>query len=186
MTAEPKDTIVKDNCALDRKLDGTNVLLPIHVAASAPAGDYPVRLHARGLMDGNAVEHSAEILYWWERVGKVTGVVEEQKLVVTVTDLPPVVFEPPESLAVTPGKVARLRVLVRRYDDGKAALRIEPETPVDGVNFENNELLPGMPAIELKLTPANSFKPGWIKLRAGSSVSPPIELKVQSSQEDEP
>src|SRR5215471_7486571 len=26
--AEPKDTIVKDNCALDRKLDGTNVLLP--------------------------------------------------------------------------------------------------------------------------------------------------------------
>ena len=185
MTAEPKDTIVKDNCALDRKLDGTNVLLPIHVAASAPAGDYPVRLHARGLMDGKAVEHSAEILYWWERVGKVTGVVEEQKLVVTVTDLPPVVFEPPESLAVTPGKVARLRVLVRRYDDGKSALRIEPETPVDGVDFGNNELLPGLPAIELKLTAASSFKPGWIKLRAGSSVSPPIELKVESSQEEE-
>jgi hypothetical protein len=185
MTAEPKDTIVKDNCALDRKLDGTNVLLPIHVAASAPAGDYPVRLHARGLMDGKVVEHSAEILYWWEHVGKVTGVVEEQKLVATVTDLPPVVFEPPESLPITPGKVARLRVLVRRYDDGKSSLRIEPETPVAGVNFENNELLPGMPAIELKLTASSSFKPGWIKLRAGSSVSPPIELKVQSSQEEE-
>ncbi|PYV40202.1 MAG: hypothetical protein DMG06_20965, partial [Acidobacteria bacterium] len=60
MTAEPKDTIVKDNCALDRKLDGTNVLLPIHVAATAPAGDYPIRLRARGLMDGKVVEHSAE------------------------------------------------------------------------------------------------------------------------------
>jgi hypothetical protein len=182
MTAEPKDTIVKDNCALDRQLDGTNVLLPMHIAADAPAGDYPIRLHARGVMDGKVVEHTAEILYWWEHVGKVTGAVEEQKLVATVTDLPPVVFEPPESIPVTPGKVARLRVLVRRYDDGKSPLRIEPETPVEGVRFENNELAPGTPTIELKLTASASFKPGWIKLRAGSSVSPPIELKAQSDQ----
>jgi hypothetical protein len=185
MTVEPKDTIVKDNCALDRKLDGTNVLLPMHAAGDAPDGDYPIRLHARGVMEGKVVEHTAEILYWWEHVGKVTGAIEEQKLVATVTDLPPVVFEPPESLPVTPGKVARLRVLVRRYDDGKSSLTIEPESPVDGVKFENNELSPGMPNIELKLTASNSFKPGRIKLRAGSSVSPPIELKMQT-QEDAP
>jgi quinohemoprotein amine dehydrogenase alpha subunit-like protein len=184
MTAEPRDTIVKDNCALDRRLDGTNILLPIHTAADASAGDYSVLLRARGVMDGKVVEHTAEILYWWEHVGKVTGAVEEQKLVATVTDLPPVVFESPESLPLTPGKVARLRVLVRRYDDGKSSLRIEPESPVDGVKFENNELPPGMGTIELKLTASNSFKPGWIKLRAGSSVSPPIELKMQNQQED--
>ena len=185
MTAEPKDTIVKDNCALDRQLDGTNVYIPMHVAADAPAGDYPIRLHARGVMDGKTVERTAEILYWWEHVGKVTGALEEQQLVATVTDLPPVVFEPPESVSIAPGKVARLQFLVRRYDDGKSALSIEPETPIDGVKFEGNVVPPGKPNVELKLTASGPFKPGWFKLRAGSAVSPPIELKEQTSQEDE-
>jgi hypothetical protein len=184
MTAEPKDTIVKDNCALDRQLDGTNVRLPMHIAADAPGGDYAIRLHARGVMDGRVVEHIAEILYWWEHVGKVTGAVEEQKLVATVTDLPAVVFEAPESVSIAPGKVSRLQFLVRRYDDGQSTLRIEPETPIVGVKFENNEVPPGKPNAELKLTATSAFKPGWIKLRAGTSVSPPIELKVKT-QEDE-
>jgi hypothetical protein len=185
MTAEPKDTIVKDNCALDRQLDGTNVNLPMHIAADAPAGDFPIRLHARGVMDGKVVERTAEILYWWEHVGKVTGSVEEQQLVATVTDLPAVVFEAPESVSIAPGKVARLQFLVRRYDDGRSTLKIEPESPIEGVKFDNNELPPGKPNAELKLTAANAFKAGWFKLRAGSSVSPPIELKVQTAQEDE-
>ena len=185
MMAEPKDTIVKDNCALDRQLDGTNVNLPLHIAADAPAGDYPVRLHARGVMDGKVVEHTAEILYWWEHVGKVTGAVEDQKLVATVTDLPAVVFEAPESLSVAQGKVARLRVQVRRYDDGKSPLKIEPENPVEGVKFESNELPAGMVTAELKLTASSAFKPGRFKLRSGSSLSPPIELKLKNSEEDE-
>jgi hypothetical protein len=184
MTAEPKDTIVKDNCALDRQLDGTNVYLPLHIAADAPAGDYQIRLHARGVISGKVVEHTAEILYWWEHVGKVTGAVEEQKLVATVTDLPAVVFEPPEEVSVAPGKVARLQFLVRRYDDGKSTLKIEPVTPIEGVKFENSELPPGKPNAELKLTAAENFKPGWFKLRAGTSLSPPIELKAKT-QEDE-
>jgi hypothetical protein len=182
--AEPKDTIVKDNCALDRQLDGTNVRVPMHVAADAPGGDYPIRLHARGVMDGRVVEQTAEILYWWEHVGKVTGAVEEQKLLATVTDLPAVVFEAPESVSIAPGKVSRLQFLVRRYDDGQSTLRIEPETPIAGVKFENNEVPPGKPNAELKLTATSAFKPGWIKLRAGTSVSPPIELKAKT-QEDE-
>jgi len=37
----------------------------------------------------------------------------------------------------------------------------------------------------LKLTASGPFKPGWFKLRAGAAVSPPIELKEQTSQEDE-
>ncbi len=185
MTAEPKDTIVKDNCALDRQLDGTNVNLPMHIAADAPAGDYPVRLHARGIMDGKVVEHTAEILYWWEHVGKVTGAVEEQRLVATVTDLPAVVFEAPESLSVAQGKVARLRVQVRRYDEGKSPLKIEPESPIEGVKFESSDLPPGMVTAELKLTASSAFKPGRFKLRSGSSVSAPIELKLKNSEEDE-
>ena len=185
MTAEPKDTIVKDNCALDRQLDGTNVYLPVHVAADAPDGNYTVRLHARGVMDGRVVEHTAEILYWWEHVGKVTGAVEEQQVVATVTDLPAVVFEAPEEVSVAPGKVARLQFLVRRYDDGKSTLKIEPVKPIEGVKFENNEVPPGKPNAELKLVAGEKFKAGWFKLRAGTSVSPPIELKEKTGEDEQ-
>jgi len=185
ITAEPKDTIVKDNCALDRQLDGTNVYLPMHVSADAPAGDHAITLHARGVIDGRVVEHTAEILYWWEHVGKVTGSVEDQKILATVTDLPAVVFEPPESVSIAPGKVARLQFLVRRYDGGKSSLRIEPESRMEGITFEGAEVPPGTPNVQLKLKADPSFKPGWFQLRAGSSVSPPIELKLKTSQEDE-
>jgi hypothetical protein len=53
------------------------------------------------------------------------------------------------------------------------------------VKFVNNEVPAGKANAELKLTATSSFKPGWMKLRAGSSVSPPIELKAKTSQEDE-
>jgi hypothetical protein len=185
MVAAPKDTIVKDNCALDRQLDGTNVYLPMHVEAGAPAGDHLIRLHARGVLEGKVVEHTAEILYWWEHVGKVTGAVEDQTLLATVTDLPGAVFEPPESISIEPGKVARLQFLLRRYDGGESPLRIEPLAPIEGITFESKEAPPGKPNVELKLAAAASFKPGVFQLRAGSSVSPPIELKVKTSQEDE-
>jgi len=50
--------------------------------------------------------------------------------------------------------------------------------------YENNEVPPGKPNAELKLTAAGSFKAGWFKLHTGSSISPPIELKAKT-QEDE-
>ena len=185
MTAEPKDTIVKDNCALNRQLDGTNVNLPLHVAADVPVGEHAIRLHARGVSDGKVVEHTADILYWWEHVGKVSGPVEDQMLLTTVTDLPAVVFEVPESISVAPGKVTRLQFLLRRYDGGKSPLKIDPLAPIDGITFEGQEAPPDKPNMELKVIAAGSFKPGRFQLRTGSSVSPPIELKVKTSQEDE-
>jgi hypothetical protein len=183
VTAQPADTIVKDNCALDRQLDGTNIYVPIRVAADAATGETPLKLRARGLLDGKVVEHTADILYWWEHVGKVSGPTQEQKLLATVMELPPVVFETAPFFPVTPGKSARLQALVRRYDGGRTPLKIEPEGPVEGVTFESYEMLPGAPPIvELKLKVADSFKMGMVKLRAGSATSPPIVLTVQENE----
>jgi hypothetical protein len=194
--AQPKDTVVKDNCALDRQLDGTNVSISIHVAAGTPTGLYPLRLRARGVTDGKVVEHTAEILYWWERVGKVSGPVEDQKLIAAVTDLPPVVlevnhssrpgtFEPAEFISLAPGKVARLPILVHRYDGGNSPLTIEPESPVEGLTFENNVLPPGKLICELKLRAGQSFKPGRFRLRAGASLSPPITLMPDNPEDQQ-
>jgi hypothetical protein len=182
-TAEPKDTIVHDNCALPRKLDGTDMMLPLHVAADAPAGSRPIRLHARGTMDGKTVEHTAEILYLWESVGKITGAVEDQQLVATVTPLPGVVLDPPQTLTLTPGKVARLKVRVQRFDGGTTPLTLEPQSGLAGVKFENNVLAPGSSQIELRVNAAGPVAVKSFRLRAGDAVSPPIELKMESTEE---
>ena len=175
--AEPKDTIVKDNCALERRLDGTDVPVPFQVAADAPLGTYPIHLRARGANNGKSIEHGADIFYLWESVGRVTGPVQTQELIATVVDLPPIVLETPENVTLSPGKASRLRVLVSRFDDIKAPLTIEPDSPLPGVRFENNVLSPGASQIELRVTATGAVKSGRFRLRAGAAVSPPIEIK---------
>ncbi len=181
--AEPKDTIVKDNCALERKLDGTDVLVPLQAAADARAEGRPIRLHARGTMDGKTVEHTAEILYLWESVGKVTGPTEDQQVVSTVTSLPAVLLDTPESVALSPGQVARLKVVVQRFDGGKEALKIEPEPALPGVKFENNVIEPGSSHVELRVSAAGPVTAKSFRLRAGEAVSPAIALKAESTEE---
>jgi quinohemoprotein amine dehydrogenase alpha subunit-like protein len=181
--AEPKDTIVKDNCALDRKLGGTNVMLPLDVTADAQPGVHTIRLHARGTMNGKTVEHGAEIQYQWESVGKISGPIEEQKLVATVTELPPVLLETPESVALTAGKVARMKVRVRRFDDGKSPLTLAADPALDGVKLENNVLEAGAIQVELRLTASGPVTVKSFCLRAGSAVSPPIEIKMEAAEE---
>ncbi|HYM09199.1 MAG TPA: PPC domain-containing protein [Bryobacterales bacterium] len=183
VVAEPKDTILKDNCALNRRMDGTDVLVPIHVGPEVKPGVYPILLRARGTMNGKTVEHTAEVFYQWESVGKITGPITEQKLLATVTTLPPVVLEPPDTVTLKAGKQARVRVLVQRFDGGKTPLTLEPEPALPGVKVENNVAQPGASqVVELRLTAAGAVKPGWFRLRAGAAVSPPIELKREKDE----
>ena len=182
-TAEPKDTIVHDNCALERKLDGTDVQLPLHAAVDAPAGPRAIQLHARGTMEGKTVEHSAKIVYRWESVGKITGSIEEQALIATVTDLPGILVETPESLALTPGKIARMKVRVQRFDGANGPLTLVPQPALEGVKIENNVLEPGASQVELRLSAASPLSVKSFRLRAGEALSPPIELKSEAAEE---
>ncbi len=175
--AEPKPTIVTDDCALERRLDGTDVSVPLTVASDAGLGAYTLRLRARGVLNGRVVEHGAEIQYKWDTVGKVSGPIEDQQLVATVAALPPVLLEPPESLTLAAGKPVRFRVLVTRFDGGKTPLTVEPETPIAGIAFENNVLAPGASQIELRITASGPIKPGSFRLKAGPGISPRIALK---------
>jgi hypothetical protein len=184
--AEPKPTIVTDDCSLKRRLDGTDVQAPLRVAADAAPGSYSLRLRARGVLSGRTVEHGAEIQYKWDSVGKVSGPIEDQQLVATVVDLPPVLLEPPETLTLSVGKPARFRVLVTRFDGGNAPLIVEPETPLDGVQFENNVLAPGASQVELRITASGRIKPGSFRLKAGLGLSPLIALRDgQGGREDD-
>jgi hypothetical protein len=183
-TAEPKPTIVTDDCSLERRLDGTDVHVPIRVAANAAPGYYALRLRARGVLSGRTVEHGGEVQYKWESVGKVSGPIEDQQLVATISDLPPVLLEAPESLTLTSGKPTRFRVLVTRFDGGQTPLTVEPETPLDGVKFENNVLAPGASQVEMRVTASGRVKPGSFRLKAGPGISPAITLRVGQGSED--
>src|SRR5207249_4121288 len=145
-----------------------------------------LRLRARGVLFGRTVEHAGEVQYKWESVGKVSGPIEDQQLIATISELPPVLLEPPETLTLTFGKPARFRVLVTRFDDGKTPLTVEPETPLEGVKFENNLLAPGASQVEMRVTASAPAKPGSFRLKAGPGISPAITLRVgQGSEEDD-
>jgi len=180
--AEPTPTIVVDNCALKRRLDGTNVDLPVHCDQSAAPGLYPLRVRARGTYRGRAVEHSAEILFEWESAGKVTGPVSEQTLIATITDLPPVLLEAPSSLVLSPGKTARLRVLVTRFDGAATPLTLIPEPAVEGLTFENNVVSLGASRVELRIKADASLKSATFRLRAGDAFSAPIKLELRTGE----
>lgn len=170
--AEPRNTPTKDTCGNNLWLDGTNVELPVHVAAGAAPGSYPIRLRARG----KNIEHAATILFRWGSAGKITGPVSDQTLLATVTDLPPVLLDPPESITFRPGKPARLRVLVSRFDDAKTPLTFELAEPSTTLILENNVAPPGANQLELRLLAST---PQTVRLRAGHALSPPIELKME-------
>ena len=105
-------------------------------------------------------------------------------MIATVTDLPPVLLEPPESVALVPGKVARLKVRVQRFDGASGPLTLIPEPSIEGVKFENNVLDPGSGQLELHLTATGPVAVKSFRLHAGSAVSPPIELKMEQPEEN--
>jgi hypothetical protein len=180
--AEAVPTIVVDNCALKRRLDGTNVDLPVTAEAGATPGLYPLRVRGRGVSGGRTVEHSAEIQFAWETVGKVTGPVSEQSIFATITDLPPVLLEAPARVALWPGKTARLRVLITRFDGAARPLSLSSEPVVAGLTLENHIVAPGASRIELVLKAEDSLRSTSFRLRAGDALSEPIKLEMRSGE----
>ena len=108
---------------------------------------------------------------------------EDQQLAATITDLPPILLETPETLTLEPGKPARLKVRVKRFDGGKTPLTIEPDQVLEGVKFDGNVLEPGSSQLELRVSAGGTVKATSFKLRAGAAVSPPIELKSEPVEE---
>ena len=55
---------------------------------------------------------------------------------------------------------------------------------MEGVRFENNVLEQGSSQVELRVTASGAVPVKSFRLRAGSAVSPPIELKMGKDEED--
>jgi hypothetical protein len=146
--AEPKNTSYTGTCGEIHYLDGTNVAVPLTVAADAALDLSRVVFRARGVMKGRVVEREARARYWKSRI-RVMGDAEEPALWATVADLPGVVFQTPER-----ARVGKITVILTRLDESAEALMI------DGDGVEAQVVGAGVTRAEVTLT-----RPGEVRLR---------------------
>jgi hypothetical protein len=118
-TAEPKNSIVKDTCGVDREIDGTIVLLPLH-AAGAPVARSEFRIKGRGVMDGRTVERTAIVRYEHAAAGYTYGPMEVQTAELTIVPQPRVLISAPESITIGPEQETLVNVSVRRFGEAKS------------------------------------------------------------------
>ena len=184
--AEPRNTVYKGTCGEDLPIHGTDVQLQLEVAEETPAGHYTLGVRARGQSAGKRTERTADVLYRWGSVGKIMGPTQDQQLLVTVTDLPPVVLETPERFSVTAGKLGRLKVVAMRYLNPEKPLELQPDSLPPGVRLEQTVLAPGFTQLEVLLKSSAEAEPGTypMVLSAGEVDSPPIELKISGQKEN--
>lgn len=118
-TAEPKNTIVKDTCGVDREVDGTIVLLPVR-ALSAHSGLSEFLVKGRGVMNGNTVEHTAIVRYEHAAAGHIYGPMQVQKAEMTIATPPKVLLSMTDRISVDAGKETPVTINVRRFGEAKS------------------------------------------------------------------
>jgi hypothetical protein len=108
-TAQPKNSVVKDTCGVDRIIDGTEVFLPVR-ADKAAAGHFNFRIKARGTMGGTLVEHEAAVYYFHQAAGYIYGPMEFQRAELTVNATPDVILTAAGKLSLNRGGSKKLQV----------------------------------------------------------------------------
>jgi hypothetical protein len=83
--AQPVNTRFRGTFGEDFFFDGTNIDVPLKAQEGAPAGAWPLRVKARGVMNGKAVERTAVVFHHWYQTGFLRGPTQEQQFILTVS-----------------------------------------------------------------------------------------------------
>jgi Bacterial pre-peptidase C-terminal domain len=129
IVVQPVNTPFRNTCGEEHVLDGTNVEVPLQVAANAPQVLSQIRFKGRGVMDGRTVEREAHTRYWWRVNQKILGDAQTGRLHITIADSPELLLSAADKVTVVPGKAASIKVLVDRFDAGNVPLEIAGEAP---------------------------------------------------------
>ena len=148
-TAEPKNTIVKDTCGVDREVDGTIVLVPVKVQGAGP-GRSEFLVKARGLVNGTPVERTAVVRYEHAAAGYTYGPMEVQKAELTIATAPKVLLSIADRINVDRGKGTAVAVGVRRFGDAKSGA-IKLRTSGSGVKPTEMEVPEGARSAKLPI-----------------------------------
>ncbi|MEP6538001.1 MAG: PPC domain-containing protein, partial [Bryobacteraceae bacterium] len=172
-TAEPKDSVVKDTCGVDRVIDGTLVFLPVRADASA-AGHFPFRIKARGTMGGKIVEHEASVHYFHQAAGYVYGAMEFQRADLTVNPAPEVVLASAGKVSVSPGADKKLEISLLRPDAGNAGpLQIRAGRLPSGITAEAVAVPAGAAKVTLTIKASPEAVSGPMAVQAVDAAGKP-------------
>jgi len=129
IVVQPVNTPFRNTCGEEHVLDGTNVEVPLQVAANAPLVLSQIRFKGRGVMEGRTVEQEAHTRYWWRVNQKILGDAQTGRLQITIADPPELVLSAADKVNVVPSKPSSIKVLVDRFDESSLPLEIYAETP---------------------------------------------------------
>jgi hypothetical protein len=164
ITVPIEPTHFKGTCAEDNILDGTEVEIPLKVAANAPVSLNKITFRARGVMSGRTVEHPVAANYWWHNIQKIWGPAETPELYATIVDRPNVVLDVPDRVSAPKGRQGIIKVVITRLDGGKAPLDLHALNTA-GVAVEPAVVPPGGTLADVKVT-TSSEAPVVIVLEA--------------------
>jgi hypothetical protein len=170
---------------VDRVVDGTIVLLPLKVG-EIPPGRFPIKIKARGSMNGRTVEHEAVVRYQNLSAGYIYGPMQVQKAELTVASPPKVILDAGESISVGPDASHAITVTVRRFGDAKnTAVTIQPRQLPAGISAGPVQVPPNVKTATLQVKADRNASGGPVVLQAVSSSgsllgeSDPILLEVK-------
>jgi hypothetical protein len=187
--AEPKDSVVKDTCGVNREIDGTIVLVPIR-AGLAAEGRFDLRIKARGVMEGSTVEHAAILCYQYRAAGLMYGPMQVQKAELNVAAAPGVILGVADKVSVVPGREGQLKVTVRRFGEANdRALVVRTKQAPEGIVLDPIQVPAGSKSATLAIKAGPGVSHAVVILEAvnpdgrsvGESVPFIVEVKPEST-----
>jgi len=173
-TAQPKDSVVKDTCGVDRVIDGSLVFLPVR-ADSSTAGHFNFRIKARGNMGGKLVEHEASVHYFHQAAGYVYGPMEFQRAELTVNATPEVILNFAGKVSLSPGVDKKVEISLLRPNAGNAGpLQIKAGQLPTGVTAEAVAVPAGANKVTLTIKTKPEASSGPMAFQAVDAAGKPV------------
>ena len=180
---------MKDTCGVDRVLDGTIVILPLHAAAVAKLGQSTFRVKALSVMGGVSVEHQAISFYPHLSAGYIYGPAKIAGTGLTIVPPPAVLLSTSDGWNLTSGSKKTLKVTIQRFGEMKnKPLTIRAQRVLDGLLVDSVQVVPDRKEARLTATAGNITSSGTVILEAlnaegnavGKSAAIPVEVRPEA------
>ena len=147
VSVPPENTYYRGTDAEDKWLDGTRVEVPLIAAPDAPLASQPIRIRARGVMEGRTVEREGRVLYEYNPTGfmarrRVNSLPDDDRMILTITDAPTLTLDAPGEFTIVKGEPKKLEVSLRWWGEPAGPVKLRIESLPDGVSIPEMEVTP--------------------------------------------
>ncbi len=148
ITVAAENTYYRGTDAEDKWLDGTRVELPLIASADAPLGSHPVRIRARGVMEGKTVERDGKVLYEYNPTGfmarrRKNALPDEGRIHLTVAEPPKVTVDAPGEITLKQGESEEVEASLHWWGEPEMAVTLRVTGLPQGVRIGPAEAAPG-------------------------------------------